>query len=70
MTAPNLNSPGAQLVEAECKAALAAMPTLKPCPFCGGRALAVEDDTVTCFTRHCALWCVRVPRKAWNRRAQ
>ena len=40
------------------------------CPFCHKPGLEVEDGNVTCATRYCALWCVRIPRLAWQTRSE
>ena len=80
------DSPGARAVEAECKAALAALPeaAIKPCPHCKGAAVVVEDSegfamgckTVGCFAELLVdsitvWWIDRADMvAAWNRRAQ
>jgi hypothetical protein len=42
---------------------------LKCCPFCGGEAMDVGDDTVSCVDPGCAGFKVFAPRSLWNRRA-
>jgi len=47
------------------------MSDLKPCPFCGGKALNLEDDgetSIVCYNPYCSFEGVELTGITWNTR--